>query len=237
MRSGKVSLLSTSGFSLTEVMVGGAILAGVALSGAQLFKQQTSAQKRIDYDQKLQTYHNILSKILNRAENCNATMKLAFPSSSSTITAKPITQLYTCSSNCTDTNSTADNSYDAYSPNAYAGLALIAPGQYIDNTFTWMVDSMEIVNSLSGTGTFRLRMNYKMNPKLLAKSVSKEIALNARFSGGVFKECVNGQESSINNLQNDLCKSLTMKENSTLSDGQVAYWDDATVALPLKPEY
>lgn len=58
---------------MTEIMVGGAILAGVALSGARLFKDQRQSQGRLDSEQVLQDFHRNFTKFIQDEKNCNAT--------------------------------------------------------------------------------------------------------------------------------------------------------------------
>lgn len=224
-------LISNSqGVSLPELMIGGGILAGVALAGAQLFKDQKVAQKKVEYDQKLAIFHNNLSKFINLPENCNATLKNFISNGSSLTAPLTVSALYRCSSGCRDTNSTANLDYNAYTPGAYAGVVHLASNSFIDNSRTWRVDSMRIIDSRNNTGTARLRINYSLDLDgtggAAPKVISKDVFLNLRFSSGTFKECLGSQESNVNNLQSDLCKSLNLQEVS--SNGTLATWDDAT---------
>lgn len=220
-------LRSNSGFSLTEVMIGGGILAGVALASAQLFKDQKTSQKKIENDQKLIMFHQNLSKQMNLAENCNTTMK-QFVTAGNSIPSQTIPALYRCTANCKDTNSTANRSFDAFTAGAYTGVPMLTTGDYIDGTETWKVAKIAVVGR-STTGNITLKLDYQTNPKVTtAKTVTKDITINTRFNGGQFKECVNSQESSVNNLQNDLCKALNLSEGIASSDGRMARWDEPT---------
>jgi hypothetical protein len=228
-------LSSSTGFSLTEIMVGGAVLAGVALAGAQLLKNQKFSQRRVEHDQSLSLFHSNLLKSMNLTSNCNATMKAILPSSTSALAATSVSTLYMCvpgspaGNKCADDNASADQSFDAYTPGAYQGTTLLSNGQFIDNTRVWQVSGMQILDARTTTGTSRLRITYSMNNRVGKKTISKDIFLNLRFTAaGHFKECINNQESNINNLQNDLCKSLNLSEGTSTSDGRLAVWDEVT---------
>lgn len=229
-------LKSQRGFSLTEIMVGGAVLAGVALAGAKLLKDQKFAQKSVEHDQKLALWHSNLVKTMNETANCNATMKVVLPSAGALNANTNVGTLYKCvpgaGNKCEDdNNTTTDNSFDAYTPGAFAGTAMLAVNDYTDNTLVWQVVSMQFIDSRNTTGTSRLRITYAINPKIGKKRISKDIFMNLRFTGGSFKECINNKESSINNLQNDLCKSLNLSEAETFTStgqGHIAVWDEAT---------
>lgn len=213
-------LFRQRGFSLTEVTIGAAILTGVALTSAKLFKNERSAQRSTELDQKLSFYHQHLTKILNMAGNCNATMKNIFTVPSE-VTPITFTTIYTCSSNnCSDPN-TGDLSYDAYIPGSYVGAPLISVNQFIDKTDTWYVCKMEIVEGRITSGLVRMRIGYCMNPKLRDYKVSKDIFLNTRFDDKKFRECIDGKENATTNLQNDLCKTL----GSETTGNKVATWD------------
>jgi hypothetical protein len=207
------------GFSLTEVTIGAAILTGVALTGAKLFKNERTAQRSTELDQKLSFYHQALTKILNMSENCNATMKNIF-NTASPITPISFDKIYTCTSSCSDPN-TGDLYYDAYTPGAYSGTPLVSVNEFIDKTDTWYVCKMEIVEGRVSSGLVRLRIGYCMNEKLKNYKISKDIFINTRFNLGKFRECVDGKENAIINLQNDLCRTIT-------SGGVYVEWDEAT---------
>jgi Tfp pilus assembly protein PilV len=218
---------STAGFSLIEVMIGASILAGIGLTSAHLFKESRQAQKRIEFDQQLETYHQTLAKNMNNPANCNATLKQYVPSGSA-ITSQNINTLYRCTSGCLDNNATADLSFDAYTPGAYGGTPMIAVTNYTDASNIWRVDQINM-SGRNNSGNIFFKINYTLNPRIPgSRTISRDIVVNTRFSGGQFKECVNSQESSINNLQNDLCKSLNLSEAIVASDGRMARWDDAT---------
>lgn len=219
-------LFRQRGFSLTEVTIGAAILTGVALTSAKLFKNERSAQRSTELDQKLSFYHQHLTKILNMADNCNATMKNIFTVASA-VTPITFTTIYTCSSYCIDPN-TGDLSYDAYISGSYVGAPLISVNQFIDKTDTWYVCKMEIVEGRITSGLVRMRIGYCMNPKLRDYKVSKDIFLNTRFDDKKFRECVDGKENAVTNLQKDLCKTLGSETTEPTGTKQVAYWHEGS---------
>jgi hypothetical protein len=233
-------LTSASGFSLVEIMIGGGILAGVALASAQLFKDQKFAQKKIDHDQRLALYHQNLVKTMSRAANCNATLNQFIPVNS-VIAPQDLTSLNVCTGGCVDTNAESDQSYDAYTPGAYVGTPLISPGDFTDDAQIWRVDRINILTGRNNTGNIVLRISYTLNPRIPnSRTVNRDIVLSTRFSGTSFRECLNDQESSINNLQNDLCKTLNLSEATIASNGLMAVWNDLTqtcelLGTPLAP--
>lgn len=233
----KKILSSKQGFSLPEIMVGSSILIGVGLAGAMLFKDQTKAQSRVEHDQILSQFHSQLAKTMENAPNCNATMnQLGKYNQGSVGTSDAITTLSICDTTSLGCSLESDAS-------TAAPLSYMSSGDWIDkgarSRQIWSIQSMGFANTRSNSGPVRLIIQYQLNPRIANRVVSKEIILNLRFSaGGQFKECFNNQESTVNNLQNDLCKTLT----PVASTGVVASWDEAsqscrlngTVAAPLK---
>lgn len=228
------TLREQTGFSLTEVMVGAGLLAGVGLLGAQLFKGQKVAQRSVDNDRKLANYHQYLTKLLSKPEHCNATIKSFMASPSSIANNQVVTSIQSCSSNCTDTNAVGNLSHDAFTTGQFVPAALITPGAsaWIDGTASWAMTNAVILTGAgpkTTSGAVILRINYKLNSKIGTKAVSKDILLNLRFAAGVFRECLSHTESNINNLQNDLCKTLYMDDGTgvtTTGQGVVATWND-----------
>lgn len=229
---------SERGFSLTEVLVGGGILAGVALAGARMFNDQKMAQKKVADEQKLNLYHQNIVKQMNLASNCNATFKLAGRYNQPFTAGFALTNgLKGCiGATCMDTNKNPDgtinlkqdaNTVDVGTTNA---LLTIGPGNYVDSSQIWYAESAIVNTARTTTGPVAIRVTYRMNPRIGTKSVVKDVVVNARFSGGVFKECLSGQESNINNLQNDFCKSLNFDElaSTGANHGKLAVWNEET---------
>lgn len=217
-----------SGFSLTEIMLGGAILAGVGLMTATVFRNQMIAQRNIELDQKLSGFHSNITNIMKLERHCNATLKNFFPGPDQTFTAgQELEEIHKCVSNCEDPNEGNGTSFDIYTPGAYVGQKLIAVGEFIDDTNTWKIQSIKFLNDQHQSGKFQLRVSYVMNPNIGNKSISKDINLAARFSvDGFFRECSSSQEASVENIQKDLCRSLNFGDNVEPNNSKVAYWDD-----------
>lgn len=233
------------GFSVTEIMVGGGILAGVALASAQMFKDQKSAQRKVDSEQKLSMYHQALAKDLGNSANCNATMKAA-GFVGGTINSGALPRLAKCVGNCdekthmnariNDATKTIAQKVDHKAADvvidANTDIVKMGSSDFTDNTNVWQVSRVAVKTARSTTGPVVLRVDYNMNPKLnggSVKTVSKDIILNARFQGGAFQECVNSQESNVNNLQSDFCKTLNYGNvSSSGNSGQLATWDEAS---------
>jgi Tfp pilus assembly protein PilV len=220
-----VKFLSQRGFSLMEVMLGGTLLVGVGLAGAYMMKQQKSSQQKINYDINLAQFHQGFVKTFNMSHNCNATLKRFYDQSiPTTNTLRPI---YTCTTSaCQNLTYVQD---DAGSP-VVSTSAPFTPSAsaWIDDQEIWALKRFSIRGGpYTETSNISLRVTYSLNPRLGTKNVTKEFFVNARFYNGGFKECLSGQESSMNNLQNDFCKSM----NQALLDqgsGIVASWDEAT---------
>lgn len=202
-----------------EVLIGGAILAGVGLAAAQMFRDQKLAQKRVDNDQALVTYHQNLTKTLTIPQNCNANFTFG-----SSINAGPRTTLNVCSGAiCSDLRG------EASALPAANRVAYVSQNDFIDSSQYWQIESINIPATVSTTGWVRIEMHYRSNPKLQpSRKVRKDILLNARFSSG-FRECFNSQESSVNNLQNDLCSATSVMGFSTSGAAvSIARWDEET---------
>jgi prepilin-type N-terminal cleavage/methylation domain-containing protein len=209
------------GFTLPEIMIGGAIVAGVALAGATLFKNQSKEQARIENDQALTQFHHMLSKILENPGHCNATFKSRWGSD---VPATGINAVYLCSGNC---------GFDFTANMVTAGSAFATVGNFVDQARSrqlWLLGSIVPAAALSTTGSLLLKVTYRQNPRLGNRIITKDISVNLRFSNGRFQNCVNNQQSSVNNLQNDLCRSLYSRSSvgAISTTGQIAYFDDVT---------
>lgn len=209
------------GFSITEVMVGGAILAGVALGGAKLFNEQKTAQKSIDENQKLDAFHTTLSQTLSNASNCNATFKFAYGRA---ITGNSTTSqkiLRCVGPKCVDHKSDAGDIVADANP-------LFQKEMWVDKSQTWKIGGIYFLDSLNRSGNMRVKVDYEPYPLKGRGKISKTISLYLRFnesSSGVagFKQCIDQAQASLNNMQNDLCRSLNAKR--TNSANTIAYWD------------
>ena len=219
-------------------MIGGAIIAGVALAGASLFKDQSRAQARVQYDQVLNQFHASLAKTFENSLNCNATL-----SPYAGLATVGATDLITDVRTCTTTSGNYTRCIEGSSPGEITSAGRLAvEGNYIDQegdgsfyslvtnptTFAsslvlatpvtpstvntsrkaWTVTSIAPAAAVNKTGAFLLNVTYTLNPRIGVRTIRKQISLNVRFANGVFQECFNDQKSSISNLQNDICRSL-----------------------------
>jgi prepilin-type N-terminal cleavage/methylation domain-containing protein len=248
-------IITQNGFTLPEVMIGGAIIAGVALAGASLFKDQSRAQARVQHDQTLNQFHASLAKTFENSVNCNATLSPYYG-----LATVGATDLITDVRTCTTSKGSSTRCLEGATP---ADVTTAAPqaveGRYIDqegdgsfynlpcstcfltlstpptpstaNTSrkVWTLTSIAPVAAVNKTGAFLLNVTYTLNPRIGVRTIRKQISLNVRFANGVFEECFNDQKSSISNLQNDVCRSLSSLSSTGIqSDGRVAYFDDKT---------
>lgn len=206
-------------------MIGGGIMAGVALAGAQLFKDQRGAQKQVNLDGALSNFHADLVKIVHNANNCNATLQAFYNTNASgTWSNASINEIFTCP-NCT----VEGVDYNASATTIPTRTSFIAENQYISGDRTWMIKTLDILPPTAGTGVGKIIVNYELNPNVnggTAKSVRKDININMRFdqTSRQFKECLSGNESSVNNLQHDICASMSQIS----STGSIVSWDDLT---------
>ncbi len=232
-------LVTQNGFTLPELMIGGAIIAGVALAGATLFKDQSRAQSRVEHDQILAQFHASMAKTLENSVNCNATLSSYF-GASSVGASDLIPDIRVCSSSVGSASKCAEGS----GPGEVMNAAIVASeGKFIDqegdgsfytrvcNLVTnscslnlaspstpssvntgrqiWTITSIAPGAAATKTGPFILNLTYTLNPRIGVRTIRKQISLNVRFSNNVFQECYNNQKSSITTLQSDLCKSLS----------------------------
>lgn len=206
------------GFTLPEIMVGTAILAGVALAGATLFKDQNKAQSRLEHDKALSQFHTSVGRLLENNMHCNATVGSPGASISSGTAISSIRQ---CTANC----------YWDVDAGTMTTSNFISEGEWTDNTQIWQVTDISYVGTVNTTGPLRMRITYQSNPRIGARTISKDIMLGVRFGGGTYRGCASDQQSSVNNLQNDLCKSLT---SITSTGSIISEWDDATQTCRLR---
>lgn len=207
------------GFSLVEVMIGGAILAGVGLAGAMLFRNQTKAQNQLDQDKALAQYHSSVAKLLENNKHCNATIGAI--GAASIDPSRDISQIMQCVANC---NWDVDVSTMTTSP-------YISEGNYTDNSQMWQLNDITYVGTTSASGPLRIRMTYNLTPRLGNRRVVRDLIVGVRFGGGTYQGCSNDQQSSVNNLQDDLCKSLT---SITSTGSVIAAWNEETQRCELR---
>lgn len=215
---------------MTEVMVGGAILAGVGLAGARMFKDQRQAQSKVDQEQSVNSYHQMLTKQLQNENVCSATLKGAWNYNPTQMMAFDVVDIFDCET-CTNTSLDYDAFTVTQSATNFGENKWIAPFNGI-----WKITDISWKSVSNGTGPAVMKITYGMDPSWPGSraqkvySFSKDINLMLRFTQNtdpnlrLFKECVAGKQSSINNLQNDICGSMTQ----VTSTGNIMVWSDAT---------
>jgi hypothetical protein len=217
-----------SGMSLLEVMISGAMLAGLALVGAELFKGQSSAIKDVIDRSELDNYHNMISAVISDARNCNANLanSIGFPTVSLSNT-----QFLKCCPNqvsnpnctlaadsCLGGTSIQNTDVQTLAPFVPTGTD---PPPGTKGGFT--LRGAELLNAAesgsvtapSGTGVVKaiLLVEYRllhreMNSGINAGIVKRKIPLYLKFSPDKFIGCVDGESGSKNTLQQELCRTF-----------------------------
>jgi hypothetical protein len=167
------TLYQEKGFSLLEVLVGGAITLGVVGSAAYLFSSQRTTQKKIDHDQDLSAYHRQLSTILTKPNNCNA----IFRESAGRANLVPFTELFICGD-----EEKCQRLLDAETVKPFA-QSYLKIDDYINDRKIWFVESISVLPPDPKTGVTTMRIGYKINPEIIhfPQKTSKEILVLPTF--------------------------------------------------------
>jgi len=197
--------LSSYGFSLMELMIGGAILAGIGLTGAQLIKGQKTTQTRIDHDLELDLIHARISDMFTEnAKDCDAT----FTHLRGTALTTPITAIRKCSVGC-------ERHLDASSvpPGAPIAFATGIGAPELSPRGLWYIESFGALrphNDVSNVGTNLMVMpvNYA-HKRQTNRRVTKFVTIAMRFnSSGGFVQCLDANSSNIHNITKEVCNTL-----------------------------
>ncbi|HXH30306.1 MAG TPA: hypothetical protein VNJ01_05815 [Bacteriovoracaceae bacterium] len=225
------------GFNLIELMIGGTILAGAGITATVLFSKNMAAQKGITHLQDLQSYHTALTKTFSDTRNCNATFNmLAGPGQNPQLVDIDHINILAESANQDQNDDAFDGTYSAIPTTAIAreGVFIGTPDK------SWKIETMDVVElpntsaNVSGAITKRHRMDItyiypKMGEKPAQTSI-KSIYFTAKFektaSGPDFVGCHDIKKNSIENLENNLCETMTPPATS-LGMGQLFEWDKA----------
>jgi type II secretory pathway pseudopilin PulG len=194
------SLKAQSGFSLTEVMVGGAILAGVAVAGATLFKNQSDSQKKINADQLVSMYHSTVTKVLQNTRHCNATFREFYGepiSNEVNISSIRICQEGRCQ--------TASVQNEDMQPDPFIEVGSFIEGFNETGRKYWKLKQIITRNALKSNGVLKLEFEYLDIRD--GRMVSKDALVNMKFDGEVFSGCFSDQESISENLAKQFCES------------------------------
>ncbi len=219
-----------TGMSLVEVMIGGAMLAGVALVGAELFKRQSSATQDVVARAELDAYHNKIVSILSDARNCTATFAGSIGSTSITMVSSTLDRC--CPNQSTNPNCTlTQNSCAPGAPilandiKPFATFVPYARTPPPDTSGGFTLHWRNLVNfdetgpvvAPAGNGVikvilqirYRLLRLYLTSGSATGGEVLRKIPLTLKFSSsGGFQGCVDGESGSKNTLQQELCRTL-----------------------------
>ncbi len=232
---GTKGVLRSRGFSMVELMIGGAFLAGAGLTAMLIFGNHMKAQKNVSHIQKLQTNHASVSKLMTDTRNCNATFNDQYGKT----TIEDPAALYT-----SDTAAT----FLQDAGNTVRGGPIFQVGGWSDPSNTWRVEDIEMVQLQDTSGATvnnvdnSIARRYRMDVDYVLAGVSmgtaqagvketKSVYLTLRFektgAGSVFRGCMDARKNSIQNLENDLCETLTPPVPSA-GGGQIFTWNKDT---------
>lgn len=228
------ALRNERGFSLTEILLTGGILAGVGIAASRMFSSNVIAQRNIDLDQKLSSFHSTLTKVVQDVGNCNATFKSQYGQPS--LTAP--TLIRTKDNIATYTGADATAYLGANAGTIVIGPTYITAGQWIDeisefrqgaSTQTWRLVSFTIAGGAIVPATpakdRAFIVTYQLNSKIRNRTVTKRIPLFVRFiSDGTFSECYSPQGSAVSNFQDSVCFGMNTTEDDI--DGAVVVFDE-----------
>ena len=201
--------LNSLGFSLVELMVGGAILAGIGLTGAQLMKGQKKTQTMIDNDLELDLIHSKITAMFSEnAKDCDATFRHLY----GTNLATPITQIKRCTSTGCANRELDASSIPAAAVNAVVfGTGVSAPA--LSDRTLWYIESFGAITPHNGQAAARtnlmiLPVNYA-HRTFTNRRITKFATIAMRFnSAGAFRQCLDGSTSTIHNISKEVCNFL-----------------------------
>jgi prepilin-type N-terminal cleavage/methylation domain-containing protein len=231
-------LKNSFGFSLIEILIGVALIGGIALSASQIFKQQNEGLKYQQLVAELDTYHADLRRIIQDVNNCNASFgvdDLHHPVNIGELTSS----LNLCCPNglpcaidpLTNPCSRMVDQRLALNTNIHAHLS--TGDTILNNSFTvlrWDFKDYStgnnvpwIQNTTSGKVIRRvdLRVHYRMNHNLAGpKDFIKVIPLGFHFAGPKFQGCMTQESSAKNSLVKEICEGL----NAQTRNKKLANW-------------
>lgn len=231
-------LKNSHGYSLIEILIGVALLGGIALSASQIFKQQNEGLKYQQLVAELDTYHADLRRVLQDVNNCNATYGLEGVHDPVNIGAMTNNIFLCCPSGmpCTVdplTNpcsrmvdqrlalNTNISSHLAIGDTILNGAFTVLKWDFKDYSLGNNVPSIH--NTIGGKVIKRvdLRVHYRMNRNLPGpKDFIKVIPLGFLFSGPKFQGCMTQESSAKNSLVKEVCEGL----NAQTGNKKLANW-------------
>ena len=219
-------LLNQRGLSLVEITVSGGILAGLAVAGTQIIRDYKQQQAYFRKLQKLDNFHQTLSKNLQQIAHCNATFSYWAVANLPQVPNPPgndIRQIHLCLDGgpglaCDDkilATQIQANALLMRSPPVISEASLNLPSQWIDPVARdWRVRDIGIPEPLRNSGRANLSILYELNGSNPLRTKVKTIPLNFKFSGPIpapnnrFVTCTSEKEANIRTAAKDLCESL-----------------------------
>lgn len=206
-------------------MIGGALMAGLGLVGAEMFKQQADAVKHTSLRTELDTFHGNLTKVLSDYRNCNANFYPDMGSGSLNSSSLPSDGLYQCcpsgAAPCSLAPTDCALSTYLFPANTKRILTLNEGINPARKTSGYKPVSMQLFDvagniQVDGLGTTvikkaEIRIRYvNQQPGSGAKEIVKKIPVNLKFVSGTggFTTCVDAEVNTKNTLQQELCKGL-----------------------------
>ena len=217
------TLKSSTGFTLIEVIVAGALLAGVSLAAVKIFSEQKMAQRRVELDRILDNHISSLKSILNVKANCDATLQTG-----SVVNCTPVPGpafVEPCSK--AKNNFAVMNSAKSDFPSTLTSLKMrksntqvedvIAVGSYISASQTHRLTGIQVVAPLNssnvmGTGIARLNLTY--NIPQMNSNVVRSIFLPVKVTGSKGSsdtyECMDDKMGVDKTLQKEGCEAIAL---------------------------
>lgn len=232
-------LKNSAGYSLVEILIGVALMGGIALTGAQIFKQQNQGVKYHQLVAELDTYHSNLRRILQDVNNCNATygienlhdpinigaltsaINICCPSGTAPCSIDPLTNPCSRMVNQQLALNTNVMAYAKIGQKILNDAFTIVSWEFKDYSTGNNVPSIQ--NTFSGAIMKRvdLRIRYKMNRSLPGpKDFIRVIPIGFRFTSAKFQGCITQESSAKNSLVREVCECL----NAQTSTIKLATW-------------
>lgn len=224
-----IRLLNASGLSLVEVMIGGSILGGIALAGAQLFRDRFKTEAGLEHERELDKFHANLQKILYDVNHCNATFQPWYNQTSipASIPLNDISEIYLCQSGCLESNTVnpANPTPVTRSTDPVVAEAITFPNspfQWISPKRTWRVRDFGMLR-VTRTGRADINVLYELFPNnAKPKIVMKTLAVNLRFgSSNRFVSCASEKEANVESLGQAFCETIS-------GGGTITSWNPTT---------
>ena len=198
--------LGSDGFSLMEMMVGGAILIGASLAAVKMFSDQKISQRKIELDRILDAHISMLKMTLAAKTNCNATMQTGSIVNCTLVhgpafvapCSKAINNMATINSLISDFPTTL-NAIKSTSGD------VVTVGSRINDQNTHVLNSIAVVNP-GQTGLVRLNLDYRAVQ--FGTTIRRSLFVPIKFSADGTYECMDDKMGVEKTLQKEGCEAL-----------------------------